>query len=107
MKFYMIDKDGIEPKDYHIIIPCNYTQNYVYMSWLVNLTDEELKFIPNITGFINFKNWEIIHGNEMPLYEFLLTKHKFNILGRNWKEDVGINIFDFDEYDLMYLKLAL
>ena len=113
MKFYLIAAYAIVPKDHHIIIPflvifpfhnidsanCKY--------WIINLTDEELEYIdPWYYQYTNFKYWETDHANEMHLWNFLKTKNTFELTGHfSDGDESGINSFDLNKYDLMYLKL--
>ena len=107
MKFYLIRKEVIVPKNYHIIIPCNYIQNYVPMSWLINITNEKLKECDPYTYiFSNFQHWEINHEIEIPIWAFLKPKHTFITTGNFANGDEkGCNEFELNEYDLMYIKL--
>ena len=110
MKFYIIDKDGIEPKEHHIVIPFDYSISGIeYYAWLINLTDVEIKELPPmITKFKilnNFMNW-IPCSFEVDFWDFIKTKHTFMIVGKFPSgNDYGYNYFDLDENDLMYMRL--
>lgn len=101
-KFHLIAKDVMVPDKHHIVIPFG-----TYL--LINLTDEELQNngLNNIV-YPNLRYWSQINRNH-DKFKFLISKHiyinviytVYIILGG----DKGINIFELDEYDLMYIKL--
>ena len=109
MKFYIVDKNAIKPKEHHIIIPINYDiVESNYYSWLINLTDDEFENLDHYSyeyvEFANNKNWIPVEL-EVPLWNFLKTKHTFEIIEIGHWDDYGINSFELSDDDIMYIKL--
>ena len=110
-KFYLITKDALDPKDHHTIIPIVYNYDETdYLCWLINLSKDELYGLEydNYYQYHKFASarWKPYHKHEIPLWNFLKTKHSFEVINKNSnKAEFGINSFDLDEYDLMYMKL--
>ena len=106
MKFYLISENQIPLEDYHINIPCNFNILQQPRSWIINLTNDEYADLSEKTSFLNYVEWKVI-DYENPLFQFLLTKHIFDVLYINELdgEEYGINTFELSEYDLMYMKL--
>ena len=108
-KFYLIEKDAIVPKDHHIIIPfCFFSfDRSKYWYWIINLREKELKEITPLPYMrTNIQSWDVnCYDWEFPIFDFLKTKQSFI------KTDIcfgivnGINSFDLNENDLMYIKL--
>ena len=107
MKFYIIDRDAIEPKEHHIIFPFDFIDEIEYCSWLINLSYEEIKELePCYYECRYFLKWGKPYDFEIDLWDFLKTKHTFikrgNYLGGDEK---GINIFELSNEDIIYMKL--
>ena len=110
MKFYSIVKEILKPKEHHIVIPINYSDDgSEYYSWLINLSEKELQDLESFYYVtLNFRYCEPRVGFEVPLWDFLKSKHTF-IKSKNFSDGliIGINSFDLDENDLMYIKLLM
>ena len=107
MKFYIIDRDVLEPKEHHIIFPFDFINEIDYCSWLINLTENELNEIrKSKKEILHFLQWNCINSFEVPLWNFLKTKFSF-IKTKEYSNGaiIGINSFDLSEYDLMYIRL--
>ena len=125
MKFYIIDKEVvdenlIEINEQHKIFPFDYERNNrnLYFYVLINLTPNELKEIDyvfyELKNFIHWNNYLKCNDFEIELHEFLKTKHKFiknennSDCSKHWDDYMlGINYFELDEKDLMYIKLLM
>ena len=98
MKFYMIEKNAIKPKLHHKIIE-------IFSLLVINLSNDELSQISSWKyEFKNFKDWS--PSSNFHCYSYLNSKHLFVKTGNydNGTEK-GINSFELNEYDLMYMKL--
>ena len=106
MKFYLIRKGAIDPKEHHIVIPFNYVNDQLtYIHCLVNFTENELNEIePILYEDIDFKIWKPFYF-EIEFWNYLKLKHSFEVTVNYSDEPLGINSFEFDENDLMYMKL--
>lgn len=110
MKFYLIEKDSIVIKNHHKFIGLHYESFTEYSHLIINLTNEELKELyssySSLYDYFHFKHWRP-HNFSVSLWEFLITKHAYNI-PECWNGiNFGINSFYLDEYDIMYIKLLL
>ena len=100
MKFYSIYSNVIETKDHHIKIS--------YWAFeLINLDAFEFEKHKNNLYLANFQIWRANSiGPDIELYEFLKTKHTFIGVGiYRFGCEMGINTFELNEYDLMYIRL--
>ena len=104
MKFYLTYFELIKPKKNHVCIPLDYNfDRSKYFSTLINLNYNELKYISIIES--NFQDLEPTKDFEIPIWDFLKTKHTFEEKKLPDGEPLGINSFELNEYDLMYMKL--
>ena len=105
MKFYMIIKNTITPKDHQVVIPFDYNRSgSEYYSCLINLADKEFSKIKHsIMALSNFQ--ELVPTNDIDIeyWDFLKSKHTFT--KKKIYRDYGFNSFDLSNEDIMYMKL--
>ena len=101
MKFYQLDIFFQKSKEYQ-----NNKQFQInYRDFIINLTEEELKPFDHMYYFqrniLDIRTRE----EDIEVYNFLKTKHIFIFKESHEGRSFGLNCFELDENDLMYLKL--
>ena len=106
-KFFIVDITSIHlyKTTNYIIIPFNFSIYLMqYYTWLVNLNNNEYTE-KELYETNNYQKWYHRDTNK-EMHEFLKSKHTFIKTGIFYiGDEKGINIFEFNEYDLMYMKL--
>ena len=110
MRYYFIMSNTILRDDLDII-SLGLTTDRTYFTWLMNFSDYDLKELNyRYYMFSDLKEYVLAKPDcfispeiDIPMWNFLKERHTF--IKSNNNEDYGINRFELDENDLMYMKL--
>ena len=108
-KFYLIHANSLELSKTNILIGFYYWYdiNFKKSSWLVDLSDSQVKHLaPWYKEFTNFQEWEI-HDLYPEIHKELLQTHEFIPSTKKYKDGIirGMNIFDLSDNDIQRYQI--